>query len=337
MRIALLTRTCASSPPRSARRPSPCSPQSFRHLPTLSRSARPRTARKRRGGANTGAASSRSPRASCAVLWGSIGARRVTRVAKPARSGGVGTVLASRDSEGLPNSAEPSQPAGAVPKLRVAGSNPVSRSNFPLTFCRFPSTSAGEVCRPRRRRGAPVGHEAPTTRRVASRARRRGGELERVRVDRGAQVLDDQVPVGFGRHPHVAVPHQPLDAVHVDAGAEQGGGEGVPEVVEAHRDVQRHRPEPAPAGLASGGLGRRWSSGTSGRSAARRRRPAPCARTSGIGARTRGRCRRAPGRDAGSSAGSASRDRCEPSGEGKSRGPARALAGTRARGGAARG
>jgi len=36
-------------------------------------------------------------------------------------------------------------------------------------------------------------------------------------IDRGAQILDEQVRVRSGRDAHVAVPHEPLHTVHVDA------------------------------------------------------------------------------------------------------------------------
>ncbi|HEY4885260.1 MAG TPA: hypothetical protein VII08_16640 [Myxococcales bacterium] len=62
-------------------------------------------------------------------------------------------------------------------------------------------------------------------------------------IDRGAQILDEQVRVRSGRDAHVAVPHEPLHTVHVDALAQQLRCERVPQVVEAHLQRQRLRPE----------------------------------------------------------------------------------------------
>ena len=58
-----------------------------------------------------------------------------------------------------------------------------------------------------------------------------------MRVDGGAQVLDNEVSVGARGDPHIAVPHQPLNAVNVHSSAEQLGGESMPQVVKPHPDV----------------------------------------------------------------------------------------------------
>jgi hypothetical protein len=42
-----------------------------------------------------------------------------------------------------------------------------------------------------------------------------------VLIHRGAQIVNEQVGVGSGRHADVAVAHEALDAVDVDAPAEQ--------------------------------------------------------------------------------------------------------------------
>ena len=64
-------------------------------------------------------------------------------------------------------------------------------------------------------------------------------------VDRGAQIFDEQVRVRPRRHAHVAVAHEPLYAMDVDALAQQFGGEGVPQIVKAHLERERLRPEPS--------------------------------------------------------------------------------------------
>jgi len=68
-----------------------------------------------------------------------------------------------------------------------------------------------------------------------------------VRVDGGAQILDDEVAVGARRNPHIAVPHEPLNAVNVHSSAEQLGCESVAQVVEPHRDVNCFGPQHSPA------------------------------------------------------------------------------------------
>ena len=60
-------------------------------------------------------------------------------------------------------------------------------------------------------------------------------------IDRGAQILDEQVRVRSGRDAHVAVAHVPLHTVH--ALAQQLRCEGVAQVVEAHLERQRLRPK----------------------------------------------------------------------------------------------
>jgi hypothetical protein len=64
-----------------------------------------------------------------------------------------------------------------------------------------------------------------------------------MRVDGGAQVLDNEVSVGARRDPHIAVPHQPLNAVNVHSSAEQLGCESVPQVVQPHSNVNCFGPE----------------------------------------------------------------------------------------------
>ena len=54
-----------------------------------------------------------------------------------------------------------------------------------------------------------------------------------------------------GGDPHIAVPHQPLDAMSVDALAKQLGSERVPQIVKAHLDMNCRRPEEPPAQLRS--------------------------------------------------------------------------------------
>jgi hypothetical protein len=66
-------------------------------------------------------------------------------------------------------------------------------------------------------------------------------------LDRVAQVVGDEVPVGLGREPHVPVPHDPLDVVERDARPEQQRRRRVPEIVEAHRAGEGLRPEAHPA------------------------------------------------------------------------------------------
>ena len=70
-----------------------------------------------------------------------------------------------------------------------------------------------------------------------------------MRIDGGAQILDEQMSVRSGGDAAVAVPHEPLYAVNVDPAAEKLGRERVAEVMEAHAQVQRLGPERAAAWL----------------------------------------------------------------------------------------
>jgi hypothetical protein len=73
-----------------------------------------------------------------------------------------------------------------------------------------------------------------------------------MRVDCGAQVLDDKVAIRSRGDPYIAVTHEPLDAVRIDALAQQLGSERVPQIVKAHFQVHGLRPEETPAQLRSG-------------------------------------------------------------------------------------
>ena len=81
-------------------------------------------------------------------------------------------------------------------------------------------------------------------------ARRWRGERHRsVRVDRSAQILNEQMRVRSSGDPHVAVPQEPLHAMDVDTAPEQLGREGVAQIVEAHPQLQRLGPQSAAARL----------------------------------------------------------------------------------------
>ena len=64
-------------------------------------------------------------------------------------------------------------------------------------------------------------------------------------INSGAQILDEQVRIRSGCDSHVAVPHEPLDAMDVDAAAEKLRRERVAQIVEAHTQLQRLGPERA--------------------------------------------------------------------------------------------
>ena len=68
-------------------------------------------------------------------------------------------------------------------------------------------------------------------------------------INCGAKILDEQMRVRSRGDADVAVAHEPLHAVDVDAAAEKLGREGVAEIVEAHAQLQRLRPERATARL----------------------------------------------------------------------------------------
>ncbi len=72
-----------------------------------------------------------------------------------------------------------------------------------------------------------------------------------MRVDGGARVLDE-VRVRSGRDADVAVAHEPLEAMEVDAATEELGREGVTQVVEARGHLQRLGRERARAAALEG-------------------------------------------------------------------------------------
>ena len=76
--------------------------------------------------------------------------------------------------------------------------------------------------------------------------------------ERRAQIFHVQVAVDSGRRAHVAVAQEALDAMRVDAGAQQQSRGRVPQIVKAHRARDRFRPQRAAARL------REWLAGTVG-------------------------------------------------------------------------